>query len=151
MSAGPHPLVGGGCVVDTWPAVNRSGRHTSLRIPKSLGGPLSSAGRVPWEQEVDMIHVDTKPLARFEGFSHRATVSFPTRAADWFSAQSITSRRVLSAAHSSKARANGREAGRSGAERNGTAGCLATCRSKTAIRATWPAVASADSSAFIDI
>lgn len=72
----------------------RHQRCTLRRIAKSLGAPLSTVGRVmkalglgrlrnldpkvpvqryQWEKPGDMIHVDTKQLARFERIGHRIT------------------------------------------------------------------------------
>lgn len=72
----------------------RHQRCTLRRIARSLGAPLSTVGRVmkalglgrlrnlepkvpvqryQWEKPGDMIHVDTKQLARFERIGHRIT------------------------------------------------------------------------------
>jgi transposase InsO family protein len=74
--------------------VLRHQRCTLRRIAKTLGAPLSTVGRVmkalglgrlrnlepkipvrryEWERPGDMIHVDTKQLARFERVGHRIT------------------------------------------------------------------------------
>jgi transposase len=72
----------------------RHQRCTLRRIARTLGAPLSTVGRVmkllglgrlrnlqpkapvqryQWEKPGDMIHVDTKQLARFERIGHRIT------------------------------------------------------------------------------
>ena len=72
----------------------RHQRCTLRRIARSLGAPLSTVGRLmkslglgrlrnlepkapvqryQWEKPGDMIHVDTKQLARFERVGHRIT------------------------------------------------------------------------------